>query len=485
MAVRETQNIQEVAATPDNTSVRETQALQEVAAVPDNTNVLVTQVVQEVGAVPDNENLRATQIIWEVAVIATPPTPPQPAQAPPLQGFSRQEIIDELLSNSAEVHFVFELLDNNNAFIRELVVYDAIIENRVDGRAINRTATFVIEHAGDIQLNFERIRVTARVLMPRQGADGNPWIDIPLGIFLPTGGRRYEDSGTSFYSVSCFDYMKLLQQPRLNSRLSVVAGSLVTALISSTLSTMGITAQNIAASSEVIGEGGREYQESTSVMDVIKDLCSIINYQFFFDETNVFNARSWVDPQARAVDFMFDATDSARNILLPKGEKQIPGFNIPNVVVMRTPETETQAALKVIVRNDDPASLTSTVNQGEISEFYDVEATSVDVLKDQAKRKLLERSGILEQARFTTPIFPLLSYNDVYEISYSPLGIAAEKYECVGWSMPLNPKRETTHDLKMVRPATFTISVDVPPVPDPIPPPPPTTPPAKVLTNNP
>lgn len=455
------------------------------AVIESVSQALLTQVPAE--AIIESANLALlSQLAVEVLIVAAAGTAPQPEQPPPLQGFTRQEIIDELLSNSAQVEFIFELLDNNNAFIRELVVFDATIENRVDDRAINRTATFTIEHAGDIQLDFERIRVTARIFMPRPGADGNPWIDVPRGIFLPIGGRRYEQSGTSFYSVECLDYMRLVQQPKLLSRLSVVAGSSVTSLVSSILSTLGLTSQNITASAETIGTEGREYAEGTTVVDVLKDLFSIINYQFFFDEQNVFVARPWVDPQLRAADFNFDSSDSVKNILLARGEKQIPGFNIPNIVVMRTPQTETQAALKVIARNDDPSSVTSTVNRGEIPEFYDVEATSLAVLQDLAKRKLIERSGLLEQVKLTTPIFPIVFYNDVYSVVYTPLGfVTAENFECVSWSMPLNAIREMTHELKKVRPATFTISVVVPPVPDPIPPPPPPNPPAKEPSNNP
>ncbi len=119
--------------------------------------------------------------------------------------------------------------------------------------------------------------------------------------------------------------------------------------------------------------------------------------------------------------------------------------------------------------NADPASPTSTVRRGRtITEFVqEQDADSEATLIEKASRKAFEASQVYEAIEFDTGLMPIHSGNDVYSLTYDPLGINGQ-YSETQWDMDLEAGAKMSHTCRRVvslvatqDPSIINDSVDV------------------------
>jgi hypothetical protein len=142
--------------------------------------------------------------------------------------------------------------------------------------------------------------------------------------------------------------------------------------------------------------------------------------------------------------------DDLESIITNDTEEELDVTSIPNrwVVTLSNPE---EAPLISIYTNDNPDSLTSTVNQGRtITDYREIESISSQAALDAyVERIAFDASQIYGKLKFSTALNPLHDYADVLQMNLAGLGIY-DKYSQTSWVMPLRSGALMTHEVRKV-----------------------------------
>lgn len=340
--------------------------------------------------------------------------------------------------------FRYELLSEANAKVADL---DNIVSCSVaqDWLAdIKRTATFTIKDDGVINYLSQRIKPYARLHLPPYGA--TDYAEWPMGVFLLNSPTRHIDTnGLVTRDVKGFDPLQALADDKSDDRTTLLAGTVVTEAVSDLL---GDAPKSIHASTATL-PADREWDPGTSRLTIINNLLSSINYQSLsFDEDGVALVTAYTSPSDRSPEYVYTTDD--RSLLLPEFDQELDLFSIPNkwVLVVSNPD---QDLIVSTATNTDPGSPTSTVRRGRtITDFRtEIDAVSQSALDAKVARLAFEASQVYEAITFQTGMNPLHSGNDVLQLEFPPLAIAA-KYAEQSWSMDLVAGAPMKHRLRRV-----------------------------------
>lgn len=355
-----------------------------------------------------------------------------------VNGYTKEQVMAQLhaKSGSRAVKYRYELLNYNDVKIGELTAQSG---NRVAFNSeaeIKRTANFTIKEneAQDIDWLNDRIRPVFCLKMPDGG-----WAEWPLGVFLLSSPERRETDQAVIREVDAYDPSLIIVEDKFDSRYRITAGTKYTAAIKTILNDAGIVKINIVDHEGQLGVD-KEFEIGTPKISAINQLLSEINYtSIWVDEYGYFNAKPYVIPSERDVDYQY--SNNIESVIYNGPTEDIDLFNVPNkwVAICSTPE---KAELVSRYVNDLSTSKTSTYNRKRI---IMADPVYIDDIYDQAtldeyvKRLAYESSWVYGNFSFDTLPMPHHTFQDCLYCEYSRLGIA-DKYIEISWTMDLGNK---------------------------------------------
>lgn len=359
------------------------------------------------------------------------------------KGYTKQQVMDilHMKKGAREVKYRYDLLDVNNKKKKTLTTVISATVSMAAFADIKRVATFEIADDIDIDWLSDRIRPVYMLRVDET------WLEWPLGVFLLETSTQ-SNSNVNIREVEAYDLSKILIDDKLDSRLTIASGTSYTTAIKTILNNAGITNINIEASDKTLPTA-REFEPGSAKLSVINKLLSEINYtQLYVDGYGAFTAGVYRSPSVRHSEYEYK--DDELSVIKPGTVYELDLFNIPNkwVVVASNPESE---PLTSTYTNDNPLSITSTVNRGRtIVDFRTIDnIADQDSLDAYVDRIAFNASQSYSYAEFITANMPHHSYNDVITLTSGSLGISG-KYSETGWSMDLRVGGEMTHSVRMV-----------------------------------
>lgn len=341
---------------------------------------------------------------------------------------------------SRRLSFRFDLLDETDAIIRDVTPLVVTNESEIsmdNSAQIKRTARFRIKDDGSINWLKHRIRPWARLWMPDGG-----YVEWPLGVFLLSTPEREYQGAAIYRNVEAYDKTQILLDAGFTARYVVDVGTNYVDAVKQVLIGAGITKINIQATDKTL-PSWLDWPPDTSRLEVANTLLKIINYEpLFVDEQGFFTSRPYVTPQQRAEEYTY-ATDSW-SVISTGATDKLDYFSVPNQWVGVVSEPD-RVPLTYTYTNTNPNSPTSTVNRGRtITKYINVDAADLESLQGIVQKQAFQDSQVAREVRFRTAVMPIHSYNDVYHLTHTRLGIDG-KYQELSWRMPLHPGGEMEH----------------------------------------
>lgn len=362
-------------------------------------------------------------------------------------GYTRQQIVDMLHGKTGPrvIKFRYDLLDKNDnkkGTLSEVVSGEVRMNSLAD---IKRVANFTLREESSISIDWlnDRIQPFVMFKMPDGG-----WVEWSLGIFLLSSPTRRESYGQVYRDIEAYDGLQILLDDKFDTRYIITAGTNYIDAIKAILNSAGIYKINITSTVSTT-RIDKEYEIGTSKLEVINELLKEINYtSLWVDENGYYTAKPYGLPYQQTPEYTYKDDDIS--IMHPGAEEKLDLFNAPNkwIVVASNPASEPLTSVYV---NDNPDSITSTVNRGRtIVDYREIDdiASQTD-LDNYTQRIAYESSQVYGYITFRTAIMPFHSFLDVLQIEYSPLGILG-KYQEISWTIPLEVGGQMEHVARKV-----------------------------------
>lgn len=362
--------------------------------------------------------------------------------------YTEEQVMEMLHSkyHIRQIDFRYDLLDKfeNKKFTLQSVESGEISMSSLSSY-IKRTARFRIREESSENINWlgDRIQPFMLLKMP----DGN-WIEWSLGIFLLSSPTRKKDIRV-YRDVEAFDGIQILKEDKITHRFTALKDSkYIDDNVIPLLQEAGITKINIQASTELLSVD-REWKKGTPKIQIINELLKDINYtELWVDEWGYFISKKYISPNDRGVDYTY--IDDNLSIMLEDIEEELDTFNVPNKWSVSLSNVEVAPLTSVFI-NNNANSPTSYANRG----YYVTSEKEIDYISSQqaldeyTQRLAYEENQIHGNVNFRTEIMPFHSYNDILYVRNLDMSIG-DKYEEVGWTLPLNDTTEMTHTVRKV-----------------------------------
>jgi hypothetical protein len=296
------------------------------------------------------------------------------------------------------------------------------------------------------EINYLQDRI--QPVMEVQMNDGN-WVAFSLGIFLLSTPIRSDETNGVYRDIEAYDGLSILEDDKLMFRVFFAGGRKYTDVIEELLREVGVKLFNITESSHRIGSSGLEFKVGTSKLEVINTMLEAINYTpLWVDSQGFYTSMPYVSPADRGIDYEY--IDDELSVTYNGMEEELDLFSVSNVWVVTQSNPDKPPLLRRKI-NDDPESITSTVNLGRnIVDFREVQDIADQATLDAyVERIAFESSQIYGKLKFKTALMPFHEYSDILRIRYSGLKID-EKFSETGWTMKLEAGGEMTHEVRRV-----------------------------------
>lgn len=272
------------------------------------------------------------------------------------------------------------------------------------------------------------------------------YVEWPQGVFLlSTPGKTIDATRVVTREIEAYDQLQVLADDLVTNRTTATSGDLYTTTIAGLLTGF---VYNITASAKTL-PASRDWEPGTPKLQIVNDLLDAINYEpLFFDEYGTAVARPYVAPASRASEFTY--RDDADSVQLPEARELVDLFGVPNKWVLVVSDAD-RAALTSTVINDDPASVTSTINRGRTIVDFRTEQDAADqaTLDALADRLAQEASQVFATVEFDTGPMPFHSHGDVYSFAHDGF-VSVEKFHEMTWELQLQAGATMRHAIRRV-----------------------------------
>lgn len=360
-------------------------------------------------------------------------------------GYTRQQIIDALHAKSSSrlIKFRYDLLNRQEIKIGTL---DNVVSGEVSMASlatdIKRTARLNMKDNKDIDWLNDRVQPFCMLKMP----DG--WVEWSLGIFLLNSPKKREQNKQVYRNIEAYDGLQILLDDKFDSRYTIVSGTKYITAINNIFFTLGISKINIPNTDAALAIT-KEFEIGTPKLRAINELLGELNYtSLWVDERGYYTAMPYIILSDRAIDYTYE--DNELSVIYNGLEEELDLFSVPNKFVVVQSNAETNPLVSTYT-NENPGSITSTVNRGRTI----VDVREVDNIADQTaldnytKRIAFEASQIYGHIEFDTAIMPMHSYSDLLQVKYSSLGIN-DRYVETNWTIPLQTGGRMKHSARKV-----------------------------------
>jgi hypothetical protein len=351
---------------------------------------------------------------------------------------------------SRQLSFRFAQLDSSDQFIRDVtglvIAGESTIQTDNQADQIKRSGQFQVKDDGSINWLKDRIQVFARLIIPGSGIG---YVEWPQGVFLLSSPTRKYQGPSKYRDVQAYDKMQILVDSGFTARYVVTEGTNYVTAVKQVLTDAGITKINIDPTTKTLPTW-LDWPPDTSRLEVVNTLLKIINFEpLHVDENGYFTSHQYMTPQQRAEEYTY--ADDHISVIIPGATDTLDYFNVPNQWVGVVSEPD-RTYLTYTYTNSNADSPTSTVNRGmTITKYIQVNAADLDSLQGMVQKQAAQDSQIAHTVNFSTALMPFHSYDDVYHITHSKLGIDT-KFEELSWTLPLKAGGEMQHVAKEVVP---------------------------------
>lgn len=353
--------------------------------------------------------------------------------------WSAEDVRAALHASSRRVAFRYELLGSDN--IRKGWL-DGVTKCTVENNAlatIKRTAKFEIRDVGDVDWVSDRIRPWFRLWM------GSEYAEWPMGIFLLSSPKRQVNTAGAMRSVEAYDQLLVLEDDKTENRYTVETGTNYIAAVADLLTAAGVTGQNLVSTDKAL-PSDRDWPPGTSILTIIGDLLSSINYRsLYFNSAGRAVAEPYQRPSSRPTGYAYKA--NSQSLLEPNIEVDFDLFGVPNKWVLTVSEPD-RPELVSTYTNEEESSPTSTISRGRtIVALHNVDAADQSSLDDKAERLAFESSQVYEIVEANTAIMPHHEDHEVIRLDY-PEAELSSRYTEHKWSMELKAGASMKHTLR-------------------------------------
>jgi hypothetical protein len=325
--------------------------------------------------------------------------------------------------------FRYDLADSTGALIGTLdtvrpggfVTYNSLAD-------VHRRAVLDLADLADVNWSQDRVRPVAVL-----GTAAGP-AEWPLGEFLvadPEGSVRR--SGRT-WRVVAYDQRTVIVQKALTTRYRVAAGTNVVTQVVAMLNNDTGPRVNYVTSTKTL-PADRDWPPGTSRAGVMDQMLSSIGYRpVHYDADGVAQVVPYVAPNAAPV--VWDYYPGPASIVLPDSDLATDSWDTPNVWVGYVSNPD-QAALRSVLRNDDPDSPTSTVSRGrDITDVRRMDAVDQASLDAQVAR-LAREATLWQRATVRSGLVPLHGHANVFRWRDEALSVPTTRWRETGWRVPL------------------------------------------------
>lgn len=347
--------------------------------------------------------------------------------------------MDRILKSNRRVKYRFELLDKNEIAIREISATGSINFNATAD--IQAGANFIVNEyeLKGIDLVNARIRPYMQVMTP------SGYVDYPLGIYLISSPNRQSDGISVVRQLECFDKCVILNEDKFTNRYYIQKGKLYTQAINEILESAMIFNHDISPSIFTTTTE-LEFEVGTTKLKAINQLLQAINYTpIWFDVNGFARSSVYVTPSKRNEEYSY-LTDE-QSITFVGVEQNIDTFNIPNIIIRYTSNTESNYLYAKYV-NDNPASKLSTITRGRnVVDCATVSDIANQATLEQYVKRLADEQTLYEEISFDTANMPHHTYMDCLQIQNKELDINNTYIE-YEWTINLEIGGKMNHKCK-------------------------------------
>jgi len=349
--------------------------------------------------------------------------------------------IINMLHNSREISFRYDLLNYNETKIGELTSIDGTLALNSLAQ-IKRKGRFQFKENELNDVDWLNDRVQPVFIL-------NGEYEFPLGVFMISSPARALRQKQVYRDVEAYDTSLILLEDKFDNRYRVLKDTNYITAITQIISSSGIWKINIPHIASTL-KTDREFEIGTSKLEAVNQLLQEINYtSIWVDEIGNFTSNPYILPNNRIVEYSYK--NDKMSIIIPDTSiEEIDLFSIPNkwVIVATNPETP---PLLSSYTNDNGGSPTSTVSRRRnIVDFREVDdIANQSILDEYVRRIAYETTNIFGKFVFDTAIMPHHSYMDSLFCEHTDLDIA-NKYIETSWDMDLKAGGKMQHNARRV-----------------------------------
>lgn len=283
-------------------------------------------------------------------------------------------------------------------------------------------------------------------LQPVLSIDGD---ESPLGVYLPTTVTETENNTTKSLHVEAYDRCWRVRDTRTETVRYFAAGANYVAQVRSLLVQCGISLIRSTPTTETLATARADWPVGTSILDIINQLLSEINYKpLWFDNNGVAVVEPITTPAAGNIVHTLNA-NQIESLLLPQIQRELDIYSVPNVFICICSNPDLEAAMVAKAENNNVLSPLSIQHRGRrIVTVVNVDnIASQAALQEYASRLLFDSMTTGEVINVSTALLPGFGVDDVTALNYGDLSaICIER----GWTMELKPGGTMTHKLERV-----------------------------------
>lgn len=272
--------------------------------------------------------------------------------------------------------------------------------------------------------------------------------EYPCGVFIATTPERSFSGGREILNIEAYSPLYLANRVQIEGAYTIPAGTNYIAAVQELLRVAGITLYSAEATDQVLSTDRADWPVGTSVLTVINQLLSEINYR-----------AAWVDltGTVRLTKYTAPAPENIQHTYV-QGEYSIVSgdvtattdyFDKANVFRAVCSSPDLEAPLVATAENNDPDSPYSTVSLGvRILQEERVESVpDLATLQERAEIMLTKSLQTTETVEFVTALCPVHETWDTVALDLGEItGIFAE----TEWSMVLDAAGEMRHRAERV-----------------------------------
>jgi hypothetical protein len=276
------------------------------------------------------------------------------------------------------------------------------------------------------------------------------WYECAVGVFVPASPMRSWQSARQLVEVSGYDLTLVLREDRLESAITIAAGTGYIAAIEQQAQAAGLWRLRFDQTAAVLANDV-QFDAGTPRLTIINTLLNAINFRpAYADSAGYIICRRYQYPYERTIQHQY--LDDDRSVLLSDARITVDqdAFERPNVIVGVVNRT-TGAPITSKWTNSDPASKLSTVRRGRkvvrVDTLDDIE--SQDALDLYVRRAGYATMAGYETVSFDTLLMPTHSVEDMLFLRLSQQGIS-DRYQERSWSMKLAVNAPMSHTAQRV-----------------------------------